>query len=164
GHKVLVFSQFTSYLRRVQDRLVSAGMRTAYLDGQTRHRGSVIDEFPSGSAPGFLTTLTACGPGLTLTEADYVFMLDPWCTPAVEAQAVDRTHRIVQTRPVHVYRLVAHDTIEQKVMELKERKAGLFARVIDGDAAMASAISGGDIRRLFDAAAARAGERTAWRD
>src|SRR5699024_11407142 len=120
GHKVLVFSQFTSYLRRVQDRLVSAGMRTAYLDGQTRHRGSVIDEFRSGSAPVFLISLKAGGSGLTLTEADYVFMLDRWWNPAVEAQAVHRAHPIGQTRPVHVHRLVANDTIEQKIMELKE--------------------------------------------
>src|SRR5699024_11682774 len=104
--------------RRVlfRSRLVHEGIPTAYLDGQTQHRGSVIDEFRSGAAPVFLISLKAGGAGLTLTEADYVFMLDPWWNPAVEAQAVDRTHRIGQTRPVHVYRLVAHDTIEQKVM------------------------------------------------
>lgn len=151
GHKVLVFSQFTSYLQRVQDRLVCAGMRTTYLDGQTQNRGSVIDEFRSGEATVFLISLKAGGSGLTLTEADYVFMLDPWWNPAVEAQAVDRAHRIGQNRPVHVYRLVARDTIEQKVMELKERKAGLFAQVIDGDAALANAVSADDIRELFDA-------------
>src|SRR5699024_4949292 len=93
GHKVLVFSQFTSYLRRVHDRLVCDGIPTAYLDGQTQDRGSVIDEFRSGAAPVFLISLKAGGSGLTLTEADYVFMLDPWWNPAVEAQAVDRTHR-----------------------------------------------------------------------
>ena len=98
----------------------------------------------------FLISLKAGGVGLTLTEADYVFVLDPWWNPAVEAQAVDRTHRIGQQRPVNVYRLVATDTIEQKVMELKARKAALFAQVVDGDALMAAPLGADDVRALFE--------------
>ena len=98
----------------------------------------------------FHRRMAAGGVGLTLTEADYVFVLDPWWNPAAEAQAVDRAHRIGQTQHVHVYRLVATDTIEEKVMELKGRKAELFAQVIDGDGAMTQGIDADDIRRLFD--------------
>ncbi|XBB68410.1 DEAD/DEAH box helicase [Nocardioides sp. WV_118_6] len=149
GHRALVFSQFTSFLGRVRARLDAADIVTTYLDGSTRDRGAVIDEFRSGAAPVFLISLKAGGVGLTLTEADYVFVLDPWWNPAAEAQAVDRAHRIGQTAHVHVYRLVATDTIEEKVMELKARKAELFAQVIDGDGAMSTAIGADDIRGLF---------------
>jgi superfamily II DNA or RNA helicase len=149
GHRALVFSQFTSFLGRVRKRLEHAGIVTTYLDGATRDRGAVIDEFRSGAAPVFLISLKAGGVGLTLTEADYVFVLDPWWNPAAEAQAVDRAHRIGQTAHVHVYRLVATDTIEEKVMELKARKAELFAQVIDGDGAMSTSIGADDIRGLF---------------
>ena len=110
----------------------------------------MIEEFKSGDAPVFLISLKAGGVGLTLTEADYVFVLDPWWNPAVEAQAVDRTHRIGQQRPVMVYRLVAEETIEQKVMELKARKAALFAQVVDGDGVMSGAIAADDVRALFE--------------
>jgi len=150
GHRALVFSQFTSFLTRVRSRLDDAGIATAYLDGTTRDRAGVIERFRSGSAPVFLISLKAGGTGLTLTEADYVFVLDPWWNPAAEAQAVDRAHRIGQARHVHVYRLVAAETIEEKVMELKARKAELFAQVIDGDGAMSGSIGADDIRRLFD--------------
>ncbi|TIC88761.1 DEAD/DEAH box helicase [Nocardioides sp. GY 10113] len=149
GHRALVFSQFTSYLRRVQEGLADVGIRTAYLDGSTRDRGAVIDRFRNGDADVFLISLKAGGVGLTLTEADYVFVLDPWWNPAAEAQAVDRAHRIGQTNRVHVYRMVATDTVEEKVMELKARKAELFAQVIDGEGAMTTALSAEDIRSLF---------------
>lgn len=150
GHKALVFSQFTSFLTRVRSRLDDVGIATTYLDGTTRDRAGVIDKFRSGGSPVFLISLKAGGTGLTLTEADYVFVLDPWWNPAAEAQAVDRAHRIGQTRHVHVYRLVATDTIEEKVMELKARKAELFAQVIDGDGAMSTSIGAEDIRGLFE--------------
>ncbi|MBM0126806.1 DEAD/DEAH box helicase [Pimelobacter simplex] len=150
GHKALVFSQFTSFLTRVRSRLDDVGIATTYLDGTTRDRAGVIDRFRSGGSPVFLISLKAGGTGLTLTEADYVFVLDPWWNPAAEAQAVDRAHRIGQTRHVHVYRLVATDTIEEKVMELKARKAELFAQVIDGDGAMSTSIGAEDIRGLFE--------------
>lgn len=150
GHRALVFSQFTSFLTRVRSRLDDATIATTCLDGTTRDRAGVIDKFRSGAAPVFLISLKAGGTGLTLTEADYVFVLDPWWNPAAEAQAVDRAHRIGQERHVHVYRLVATDTIEEKVMELKARKAELFAQVIDGDGAMSTSIGADDIRGLFE--------------
>ena len=154
GHRALVFSQFTSFLARVRDRLRHEGIASSYLDGRTRDRGAVVSGFKDGDDPVFLISLKAGGVGLTLTEADYVFVLDPWWNPAVEAQAVDRTHRIGQVRPVHVYRLVAEDTIEQKVMELKARKAALFAQVVDGGGAVGPAdavdrFGADDIRALF---------------
>ncbi|GAB2735113.1 DEAD/DEAH box helicase [Nocardioides pakistanensis] len=149
GHRALVFSQFTSFLRRVRTRLDREGIESTYLDGATRRRGEVVEEFRSGGAGVFLISLKAGGVGLTLTEADYVFVLDPWWNPAVEAQAVDRAHRIGQQRPVMVYRLVSTGTIEEKVMELKARKAALFARVLDGDGAMGTAIGAEDVRALF---------------
>ena len=132
GHRALVFSQFTSFLKRVRARLDEAGIESQYLDGRTRRRADVVGSFKRGEAPVFLISLKAGGVGLTLTEADYVFVLDPWWNPAVEAQAVDRAHRIGQERPVIVYRLVSSGTIEEKVMELKARKAALFASVLDG--------------------------------
>ena len=149
GHRALVFSQFTSFLGRVRHRLEEAGIECCYLDGRTRNREKVIEEFRSGSAPAFLISLKAGGTGLTLTEADYVFVLDPWWNPAVEAQAIDRAHRIGQQRPVMVYRLVSADTIEDKVMALKERKARLFAQVMAGEGIAEAAIDADDVRALF---------------
>ncbi len=150
GHRALVFSQFTSFLRRVRARLDAEGITSQYLDGRTRKRADVIGAFKGGQGAVFLISLKAGGTGLTLTEADYVFVLDPWWNPAVEAQAVDRTHRIGQRRPVIVYRLVAVGTIEEKVMELKARKADLFARVIDGGGGMGTPIDADDVRALFE--------------
>ncbi|MBS2938747.1 DEAD/DEAH box helicase [Nocardioides sp. J2M5] len=150
GHRALVFSTFTTFLRRVRDRLTEEGVPTVYLDGTTRDRDEVIEAFRRDEAPVFLISLKAGGTGLTLTEADYVFLLDPWWNPAAEAQAVDRAHRIGQARPVHVYRMVATDTIEEKVVALKTRKAELFAKVVDGGGATSTGITADDIRGLFD--------------
>jgi SNF2 family DNA or RNA helicase len=149
GHRVLVFSQFTRFLRIVRDRLDAVGLPHAYLDGRTRDREARIEEFRSGRAPAFLISLKAGGSGLNLTEADYVFVLDPWWNPAVEAQAIDRAHRIGQDRTVMVYRLVAADTIEEKVMALQERKRDLFARVLDDGGALSGALTADDIRGLL---------------
>ena len=148
GHRALVFSQFTSYLRLVRERLDAVGLRSSYLDGSTTGRAAVLRGFREGDDPVFLISLKAGGTGLTLTEADYVFVLDPWWNPAAEAQAVDRAHRIGQERTVMVYRLVAVDTIEEKVMELKERKAALFDSVVDGGG-FSAAVSADDVRGLF---------------
>ena len=134
GHRALVFSQFTRYLTGVREHLEAQGVRTVYLDGATSNRQAVIDDFRAGQADVFLISLKAGGFGLTLTEADYVFLLDPWWNPQTEEQAVDRTHRIGQDKPVMVYRMVSADTIEEKVMALKEKKAELFGRVVDGSA------------------------------
>ena len=151
GHRALVFSQFTSFLGLVSARLEERGIPYAYLDGSTRDRDAAIHAFRGGEAPVFLISLKAGGFGLTLTEADYVFLLDPWWNPAAESQAVDRAHRIGQTRNVMVYRLIANGTIEEKVMALQRRKARLFRSVMDDDALFGQALSADDIRGLFDA-------------
>lgn len=157
GHRALVFSQFTSFLGRVAGRLDAAGVAYAYLDGSTpaRRRDDEIARFRSGEASVFCISLKAGGFGLNLTEADYVFLLDPWWNPASEQQAVDRAHRIGQERQVMVYRLVAEGTIEEKVMALKARKGELVASVLDGDAgadgSMAdAALTAADVRGLLD--------------
>ena len=151
GHRALVFSQFTGFLGLVRARLASEGIAHCYLDGRTRDRARRIAEFTEGTAPVFLISLKAGGFGLTLTEADYVFVLDPWWNPATEAQAVDRTHRIGQDKTVMVYRLVATDTIEEKVVALQQRKRDLFTRVVDGGAITDGQLTAADIRGLFDA-------------
>jgi SNF2 family DNA or RNA helicase len=149
GHRALVFSQFTGFLGLVRGQLDAAGIQYCYLDGKTRNRGTVLRRFKDGAAPVFLISLKAGGFGLNLTEADYCFLLDPWWNPATEAQAVDRTHRIGQTRNVMVYRLIASGTIEEKVMALKARKAELFSSVIDGGNVFGSTLDADDIRGLF---------------
>jgi superfamily II DNA or RNA helicase len=150
GHRALIFSQFTSYLALAAARLEARGIRYSYLDGSTTDRPGVIDEFKTGDNPVFLISLKAGGFGLNLTEADYVFLLDPWWNPASESQAIDRTHRIGQTRNVMVYRLVAANTIEEKVMALKETKAKLVQAVLDDDGVFAASLTADDIRGLLD--------------
>lgn len=149
GHRVLVFSQFTRFLTRVRGRLAREGISTVYLDGRTRNRPETIAEFKDGDATAFLISLKAGGFGLTLTEADYVYVLDPWWNPAAESQAIDRTHRIGQDKPVMVYRLVSEDTIEEKVRALQERKRGLFDQVVDDEGAFAKALGASDIAELL---------------
>jgi superfamily II DNA or RNA helicase len=149
GHRVLVFSQFTRFLGLARQRLRDAGVAHCYLDGSTRDRAGVISEFRTGTAPVFLISLKAGGFGLNLTEADYCVLLDPWWNPATEAQAVDRIHRIGQTRKVMVYRLVARDTLEEKVMALKARKASLFTSVVDAGGFESGALTADDVRSLL---------------
>ncbi len=149
GHRALVFSQFTGFLRRAEAALDAAGVRTCYLDGATQDRQQVIRSFRDGKAAAFLISLKAGGFGLTLTEADYVFVLDPWWNPAAEAQAIDRAHRIGQDKPVTVYRLVSSNTIEEKVVALQERKRDLFQRVVDEGGAMSGAITSDDVKALL---------------
>jgi len=149
GHRALVFSQFTGFLMHVRLRLAAAGISYCYLDGSTRDRTGVISSFKEGTAPVFLISLKAGGFGLNLTEADYCFLLDPWWNPATETQAIDRTHRIGQTRNVMVYRLIAKDTIEEKVMALKARKAELSASVLDDGTTFGTALTPEDIKGLF---------------
>ncbi|HSP60860.1 MAG TPA: DEAD/DEAH box helicase [Ornithinimicrobium sp.] len=150
GHRALVFSSFTGYLALVREALTAAGISYAYLDGRTRDRPARISAFREGEDPVFLISLKAGGFGLTLTEADYVFVLDPWWNPAAEAQAVDRAHRIGQTRPVNVYRLVSTGTIEEKVVALQERKRDLFRTVVDAGEFRSGSITADDIRGLLD--------------
>ena len=150
AHRALIFSQFTSFLKKTAARLDAAGIAYEYLDGSTPNRPEVISRFKTGDAPIFLISLKAGGFGLNLTEADYVFLLDPWWNPATETQAIDRSHRIGQTRPVNVYRLVANNTIEDKVMALRNRKAKLFDAVMKDDAVFSTALSADDIRGLLE--------------
>ena len=148
GHQVLVFSQFTSYLARIAEQLEKEKIRYAYLDGATRNRDRAIDSFKSGQNPVFLISLKAGGVGLTLIEADYVFVMDPWWNPAAEEQAIDRAHRIGQDKHVHVYRLASAGTIEEKVLALQERKRKLAGFIDEG---AGSQISADDIRALLEA-------------
>lgn len=151
GHSALVFSQFTGFLGILRAHLDSAGIAYSYLDGSVTSdgRATAIEEFGNGTTQVFLISLKAGGFGLNLTTADYCFLCDPWWSPAAEAQAVDRAHRIGQTRPVTVYRLVAQDTIEEKVVALQERKRALFAAVVDDGDLFGSAITASDIRELL---------------
>jgi SNF2 family DNA or RNA helicase len=133
-HKVLVFSQFTSFLAILREQLDRQKTPYAYLDGQTRDRRSVVEQFQTD--PGcrlFLISLKAGGLGLNLTAAEYVYLLDPWWNPAVEAQAIDRTHRIGQTRNVFAYRIIARDTVEEKVVKLQQTKRELADAIINAD-------------------------------
>jgi superfamily II DNA or RNA helicase len=149
GHRALVFSQFTRFLALVRERLDEAGVGSCYLDGKTRDRAAAVRQFRDGTDPVFLISLKAGGFGLNLTEADYCFLLDPWWNPATEVQAIDRTHRIGQTRNVMVYRLIAAGTIEEKVMALQARKAALFSQVVDDGNAFGGSLDADDIRGLF---------------
>ncbi|MBG6212695.1 superfamily II DNA or RNA helicase [Cryobacterium sp. CAN_C3] len=149
GHRTLIFSQFTQYLGKARDRLDAAGISYSYLDGKTRNRAKAISDFKEGNSSVFLISLKAGGFGLNLTEADYVILLDPWWNPATEAQAVDRVHRIGQTKNVMVYRLVSKDTIEEKVMALKATKARLFESVMTDGAPQGTALTAADIRELL---------------
>jgi len=150
GHRTLVFSQFTRFLDAAQARLAAAGVTHCRLDGSTRNRAGVLARWKGGDDPVFLISLKAGGTGLNLTEADYCILLDPWWNPATEAQAVDRVHRIGQTKKVMVYRLVAKDTIEEKVVALKEAKAALVGSVLDGGTMASGALTAADIRGLVE--------------
>jgi len=151
GHRALVFSQFTGYLSLVAERCRAEGIGFEYLDGKTTGRPAVIRRFTQGTAPLFLISLKAGGFGLNLTAADYVYLLDPWWNPATERQAIDRAHRIGQTRRVLVNRLVAAGTIEEKVLALAERKGRLFDAVLgDEEQAFSHALGADDIRVLLE--------------
>jgi superfamily II DNA or RNA helicase len=137
GHKALVFSQFTSLLKILRARLSQEGILYEYLDGATRDRQTRVERFQNDKdCRLFLVSLKAGGLGLNLTAAEYVFILDPWWNPAVEAQAVDRAHRIGQTRPIFAYRLIARDTVEEKVLELQKTKRDLAAAMIGAENSM----------------------------
>ena len=133
GHKALVFSQWTSMLDLVEPRLERAAIAFTRLDGSTRDRQGVVNAFQREDGPPvMLVSLKAGGTGLNLTAADHVFMMDPWWNPAVEDQAADRTHRIGQQRPVMVYKLVAKDTVEERIIELQEQKRSLAEAALEG--------------------------------
>jgi superfamily II DNA or RNA helicase len=142
GHRSLVFSQWTSLLDRVEPHLKAAGIDFLRLDGSTRNRGKLVEKFQAEDGPPvFLISLKAGGTGLNLTAADHVFLLDPWWNPAVEDQAADRAHRIGQDKPVIVTRLVAEDTVEERILALQKKKRAL------ADAALGGASQAGGITR-----------------
>jgi superfamily II DNA or RNA helicase len=150
-HRVLVFSQFTSFLDRVGEALSERGVDHVRLNGTTRRRDEVVERFRSGGAGVFLLSLKAGGFGLTLTEADYVFLMDPWWNPAAESQAVDRVHRIGQESSVLVYRMVAAGTIEEKVLDLQRKKTVLTDALWgDGQDGFSQALTADDIRGLLE--------------
>jgi len=150
GHKALVFSQFTSLLALLKPQLDREKLVYEYLDGQTKDREERVSRFQTDAGCGiFLISLKAGGLGLNLTAADYVYLLDPWWNPAVEAQAIDRTHRIGQTRRVFASRLIARDTVEEKVLELQQSKRDLAEAIIGGDSSVMSRIRREDLEVLL---------------
>jgi hypothetical protein len=148
GRKVLVFSQFTSMLDLIELRLRELKIDFVRLTGQTKDRAEPVRQFQTGDVPVFLISLKAGGTGLNLTAADTVIHYDPWWNPAVENQATDRAHRIGQDKPVFVYKLVAVNTVEEKILELQEKKAELAERLLSGTADAASSLSVDDLRWL----------------
>ncbi len=150
GHKALVFSQFTSLLAIVKRRLDAAGIVYEYLDGKTRDRESKVDRFQSDpDCPVFLISLKAGGTGLNLTAAEYVFLLDPWWNPATEAQAIDRAHRIGQNRHVIATRLVAKDTVEERILELQAGKRALADAILGGEAGPIAGLGREELEQLL---------------
>jgi SNF2 family DNA or RNA helicase len=150
GHKALVFSQFTSMLAILRQRLDAEGVKYQYLDGKTRDRQAAVDQFQQDPACKlFLISLKAGGTGLNLTAAQYVFLLDPWWNPAVEAQAIDRTHRIGQTRQVFAYRLIARDTVEEKVLALQDTKRDLADAILGASSTLIKKLSREDLELLL---------------
>ena len=150
GHKVLVFSQFTKFLGLVRDRLDEEGIKYEYLDGRTRNRAERVERFQTDpTIPLFLISLKAGGLGLNLTAAGYVYLLDPWWNPAVEAQAIDRSHRIGQTQQVFAYRLIAKDTVEQKILDLQQKKRDLADAILDENRNVIGTLTRDDLEFLL---------------
>ena len=150
GHRVLVFSQFTTMLGLLRDAVAEAGLRQVYLDGSTRNRQAVVDQFQSDpTIPVFLISLKAGGTGLNLTGADTVIHYDPWWNPAVEDQAADRAHRIGQDRVVTTYRLVARGTVEERMVELQSKKREMVRGILDEDPQALGAASLEELRDLL---------------
>ncbi len=150
-HKALVFSQWTGLLDRVELRLKKLGIDWVRLDGSTRDRQKVIDRFQSDDGPPvFLLSLKAGGTGLNLTAADYVVHLDPWWNPAVEQQATDRAHRIGQDKPVVSYKLIAEQTVEERILELQATKKDLADAAIGTDGGFLKSLSANELRGLFE--------------
>ena len=150
GHKALVFSQWTSLLDLLEPHLHGRGFQFLRLDGSTRDRAGVVRGFQDEAGPPvLLLSLKAGGTGLNLTAADHVFLLDPWWNPAVEDQAADRTHRIGQDRPVLVYRIVAAETVEERILDLQRRKREV-AEAATGTGAAALSLTRDELLALLD--------------
>ena len=150
GHRVLVFSQFTSMLALLQERLTDEGIEYCHLDGATTNRGAVVQRFQDNpSIPVFLISLKAGGVGLNLTGADTVIHFDPWWNPAVEDQATGRAHRIGQTKVVTSYKLITRDTAEEKILLLQNRKREIVEATLDGEAAFTESLNWEEIKELL---------------
>ncbi len=150
GHKALVFSQFVEMLTLVRDALENRKVSYAYLDGSTRDRQEQVDTFQqNGKLSFFLISLKAGGVGLNLTAADYVIHIDPWWNPAVEMQASDRTHRIGQDKPVFVFKLITRDSVEEKILQLQERKRNLVDQLISTESSFFKSLTADDVKVLF---------------
>ncbi|MDB4956778.1 MAG: SNF2-related Helicase-like protein [Myxococcales bacterium] len=152
GHRALVFSQFTSHLALVREELDKAGFSSLYLDGSTpaAQRARLVQSFQDGQGEVFLISLKAGGTGINLTAADYVIHLDPWWNPAVEDQATDRAHRIGQTKPVTVFRMITHGTIEEQILAMHGDKRALVAGILEGTD-VAARLTTGDLLALLQA-------------
>src|SRR3984893_18224220 len=150
GRRILLFSQFTSMLDLIKPQLARVGFDFVELRGDTADRAGPVARFQRGKVPLFLISLKAGGTGLNLTAADAVIHYDPWWNPAVEDQATDRAHRIGQDKPVFVYKLVAQGTVEERMLELQERKRALAAGIYEGGGNAAAALEAADIQRLFE--------------
>ncbi|HEV7428150.1 MAG TPA: SNF2-related protein [Thermoanaerobaculia bacterium] len=150
GHRALIFSQFTSFLAIVRNVLDRERIPYLYLDGKTSNRQSLVEQFQDAAGPPlFLISLKAGGLGLNLTNADYIFLLDPWWNPAVEAQAIDRAHRIGRQKPVVAYRLIARDTVEEKILELQAKKRELAESIISEDNSVLRRLEVEDLEMLL---------------
>jgi non-specific serine/threonine protein kinase len=150
GHKALVFSQFVQTLKLLEVEMKKAGLTYSYLDGKTKKRQEVVDTFQNDPAISFfLISLKAGGVGLNLTAADYVIHLDPWWNPAVEMQAADRAHRIGQDKPVFIYKYIARETVEEKILELQNRKKELVEQLISSEGSFFKSLTSDDVKVLF---------------
>ncbi|MBD3748397.1 MAG: DEAD/DEAH box helicase [Sphingobacteriales bacterium] len=150
GHKVLVFSQFVKQLEIYRQYFEDRNIRYSYLDGATTNRGKVVEEFKTEKdIQIFLISIKAGGVGLNLTEADYVFILDPWWNPAVEQQAIDRTHRIGQTKNVFIYKFITKDTVEEKILALQHKKLRVAKSLITTEESFIKALTDADIKEIL---------------
>ena len=150
NHRVLVFSQFVSMLQILKDDLEAHGHEYCYLDGQTKYRQAEVERFQKGNAPVFLISLKAGGYGLNLTAADTVIHFDPWWNPAVEAQATDRAHRIGQQKVVTSYKLIAEDTVEEKILRLQRRKRQVIDAALDDEEPLMQGLTASDLEDVLD--------------
>src|SRR5215216_1728206 len=149
GHKVLIFSQFVQMLKLLESECGTRNIPTHILTGETKERQTIVQAFQNDAQPCvFLLSLRAAGTGLNLTTASYVVLYDPWWNPAVEAQAIDRSHRIGQTQTVNAYRLIAPGTVEEKIWDLQQRKAQTIADVL-GEEGFARNLTQSDLEYLF---------------
>ena len=151
GRKILIFSQFTTMLELIENALGEHDIEYSKLTGKTRDRDTQIDQFQEGKKPVFLISLKAGGVGLNLTAADTVIHYDPWWNPAVENQATDRAHRIGQDKAVFVYKLIAEETVEEKIIALQEKKQKLAESMYSDSAKTgAAAFTTDELRDLFE--------------